>query len=135
MMRSFIYVYGGAHDRRPLVFILRNQKNKEDEMFMYFPQRLVLELCVPNAAIGYISAISWWSALLVKETGVPRENQQLVHVTHKLYHWKSCTMYIWQWAGFEVVILLLIDIDCIGICKARIHMITATVDLVPWVPL
>jgi len=29
-----------------------------------------------NATFNNISAISWWSVLLVEETGVPRENNQ-----------------------------------------------------------
>ena len=29
---------------------------------------------VPNAIFNNISAISWWSVLLVEETGVPRDN-------------------------------------------------------------
>ena len=96
----FLHHFDGARDRHPSVFILPNQKFKEDQMFMYFPQRLVLELWVPNAAISDISALSWWSALLVKETGVPRENQQLV-ACHLQTLSLSCTMYIWQWTGFE----------------------------------
>jgi hypothetical protein len=35
-----------------------------------------------NATFNNISAISWWSILLVEEIGVPVENQ----VTDKLYH-------------------------------------------------
>ena len=31
-----------------------------------------------NATFNNISAISWWSVLLVKETGVPGENQRPV---------------------------------------------------------
>ena len=30
-----------------------------------------------NATINDISIISWWSVLLVEETGVPRENHDL----------------------------------------------------------
>jgi hypothetical protein len=29
-----------------------------------------------NATLNYISAISWWSVLLVEETGVPGENHR-----------------------------------------------------------
>ena len=35
-----------------------------------------------NVTFNNISVISWWSVLLVEETGVPGENQ----VTDKLYH-------------------------------------------------
>ena len=31
---------------------------------------------VLNATFNNISAISWWSALLMEETGVPRENHR-----------------------------------------------------------
>ena len=40
-----------------------------------------------NTTFNNISAISWWSILLVEETGVPRENlPDLSQVTDKLYH-------------------------------------------------
>jgi hypothetical protein len=39
---------------------------------------------VVNATFSNISAISWRSVLLVKETGVPGENYR--PVTDKLYH-------------------------------------------------
>jgi hypothetical protein len=39
-----------------------------------------------NATFNNISAISWLSVLLVKETGVPGENPYLSQVTNKLYH-------------------------------------------------
>jgi hypothetical protein len=38
------------------------------------------------ATFKNISAISWWSVLLVEETGMPGENHRPVHVTDKLYH-------------------------------------------------
>jgi hypothetical protein len=37
-----------------------------------------------NATFNNISAISWWSVLLVEETGVPRENHQPV-----VSHWQT----------------------------------------------
>ena len=37
-----------------------------------------------NATFNNISVISWWSALLVDETRVPRENYK--PVTDKLHH-------------------------------------------------
>ena len=36
--------------------------------------------------VSNISAISWWSVLLVEETGVPGENRPLSQVTDKLDH-------------------------------------------------
>jgi len=38
------------------------------------------------ATFNNISAISWWTGLLVEETGVPGENYQPAQVTDKLYH-------------------------------------------------
>jgi len=37
-----------------------------------------------NATFNNISVISWWSVLLVKETGVPRENHRPT-----AGHWKT----------------------------------------------
>jgi hypothetical protein len=42
-----------------------------------------VRIMVFNATFNNISVISWWSVLLVEETGVPREN--LSQVTDKLY--------------------------------------------------
>ena len=54
---------------------------------MYLKQYKVIErFMVLNATVNNISAISWWSALLVEETGVPKENHDLSQVTDKLYH-------------------------------------------------
>jgi hypothetical protein len=40
-----------------------------------------------NATFHNISAISWWSVLLLEETRVPGENQRsLLKATDKLYH-------------------------------------------------
>jgi hypothetical protein len=39
-----------------------------------------------NATFNNISVISWWSVLLVEETGVPGENHDLSQVTDKLDH-------------------------------------------------
>ena len=41
---------------------------------------------VLNATFNNISAISWWSVLLVEETVVPGDNHRPVQVTDKLYH-------------------------------------------------
>ena len=39
-----------------------------------------------NSTFNNISVISWWSVLLVEETGVPRENHDMPYITDKLYH-------------------------------------------------
>ena len=41
---------------------------------------------VYNATFNNISLISWWSELLVEETGVPAEITDLSQVNDKLYH-------------------------------------------------
>jgi hypothetical protein len=46
-----------------------------------FPRIMVF-----NATFNNISVISWWSVLLVEETGVPGENYFLSQVDDKLYH-------------------------------------------------
>jgi hypothetical protein len=43
-------------------------------------------LKVFNITFNNISVISWWSVLLVEETGVPGENTVLPQITGKLYH-------------------------------------------------
>jgi hypothetical protein len=44
-----------------------------------------------NATFNTISVISWWSVLLVEETGVPGEYHRPVasYLTNVLYHWKK----------------------------------------------
>jgi len=42
--------------------------------------------CIANATFYNISAISWWSVLLVEEIGVPQKTIDLAQVTDKLYH-------------------------------------------------
>jgi hypothetical protein len=49
------------------------------------PYKTRVRVRVFNATSNIISAISWWSVLLVEETGVPSENQR-PEVTYKLYH-------------------------------------------------
>ena len=39
-----------------------------------------------NATFNNISVISWWSVLLVKETGVPGKTTDLSQATDELYH-------------------------------------------------
>jgi hypothetical protein len=39
-----------------------------------------------GVGVKQISVISWVSVLLVEETGVPRENHDLLQITGKLYH-------------------------------------------------
>ena len=48
--------------------------------------RLRVMAMVFKATFNNISAISWWSVLLVEETGVPGETTDLPQVNDKLYH-------------------------------------------------
>jgi len=45
-----------------------------------------VRVMVFNATFNNISAISWWSVLLVGETGVHGETTDLSQVTDQLYH-------------------------------------------------
>jgi hypothetical protein len=85
--------------------------------------QLFVCLMVFNATFNNISAMSWWSVLLVEETGVPGENHRTV-ASH------------WQTLSYNVVHLVLIvirthnigvmDTDCICSCKSNYHTMTAT---------
>jgi hypothetical protein len=44
-----------------------------------------------NTTFNNISVISWWSVLLVEETGGPGETTDLSQVTDKLYHIMLCS--------------------------------------------
>ena len=79
-----------------------------------------------NATFNNISVISWQSALLMEETGVPRENHR-----HVAIHWPTLshnvvlsTLYTSLWAGFKLTTLVMMGTDCIlGSCKSNNHMI------------
>ena len=65
-----------------------------------------------NATLNNISAISWYSVLLVEETGETHRS-----VTS---HWQILS------AGFELTTLVVIWTDCIGSYKSNYHTITTT---------
>ena len=48
--------------------------------------RVMVRVMVFNATFNNISVISWWSVLLVEETGVPGENHRPAAITDKRYH-------------------------------------------------
>ena len=95
--------------------------HRYQHIFMIISNNLFLFVClmVFNATFNNISVISWWSVLLVHETGVPGEKQ----VTDKLYH---IMLYTSPWAWFELTTSVVIGTDCIGSCKSNYHKIMTT---------
>ena len=67
-----------------------------------------------------ISVISWWSVLLVEETGGPGENHRPV-----ANHWQM--LYTSHWPRFELAPSVVMGTYCIGSCKSNYHTITVTV--------
>jgi hypothetical protein len=72
-----------------------------------------------NATFNNISIISWWSVLLVEETGGPGENHWPV-----TNHWQTLSHII-----VHLTTSVVIDTDCIGSCKSNYHTITTTTAL------
>jgi hypothetical protein len=77
-----------------------------------------------NANFNNISVISWWSILLVKETGVLGENQR-----HVESHWQtlshnvvSSTPHHEQGSNSQMI-----GTDCIGSCESIYNTITTTI--------
>ena len=69
-----------------------------------------------NPTFNNISAISWWSVLLVEKT---TERQQ---VTNKLD--RTCIEHTSPWTALERTTLVVICTDCTRSCKSNYHMIT-----------
>jgi hypothetical protein len=79
-----------------------------------------------NATFNNVSIISWWSVLLVEETGVPKEKHRPVEVTDKLLSQNvvsSIPLHEWD---SNSQLLVVIDTDCIGSCKSNYHMTMTT---------
>jgi hypothetical protein len=83
-----------------------------------------------NATLNNISVISWRTVLLVEETGVPGETTDLPQVTDKLM-----MLYLIHlgWTGFQLITLVVIGTDCMGICKTNYHTMTTTTT--PYTPI
>jgi hypothetical protein len=78
------------------------------------------------ATFNNISVISWWSVLLVEETGVPGENHRPA-----ASHWQTISHNVISrvhisWAGFKFTTLVVIGTDCIGNCKSNYDTVTTT---------
>ena len=78
-----------------------------------------------NATFNNISVISWWSVLLVEETGVPEENHQPV-----ASHWQILSHNVVSstpgLSRIRTHNLVAIGTDCIGSYKSNYHTITTT---------
>jgi hypothetical protein len=70
-----------------------------------------------------ISAISWWSVLLLEETGVPGENHRLAasHWQTLVHNVVSSTPHL---SGVGFITLVVMGTDCIGSNKSNYHTIT-----------
>ena len=74
-----------------------------------------------NATFNNISVISWWSILLVEETGVPGENHRpLASYWQTLSHTVVSSTPL-PGTGFELTMLAVIGADCISSCKSNYH--------------
>ena len=85
---------------------------------------LFVYLMVLNATFNNISVISWWSFLLVEETGELAENHRPVANHWQTYH---IMLHTSPWSRFDLTTTsVVIGTDCIGSCKSNYHTITAT---------
>jgi hypothetical protein len=81
-------------------------------------------LCLkPFSTIFQLYNVSWWSVLLVEETGEPGENHRPV-----ASHWQTISHSVVSstphLSGFKLTTSVVIGTDCIGSCKSNYHSIT-----------
>jgi len=90
-----------------------------DSRLMVFSDGLHLRVrvFVFNATFNNISVISWWSVLLVEETGGPGEN----HLPVQTLSHECCIEYTSPSAGFELTTLVVIGTECTGSRKSNNH--------------
>ena len=73
-----------------------------------------------NATFNNISVISWWSVLLVEETGDSQKTTDMPQVTVNRDHLMLYRVHL-AWVGFELTTLLVICTDCIEECFRVLH--------------
>jgi len=74
-----------------------------------------------NATFNNISAVSWWSVLLVEETGDPRRKPLTCHLQTLSHNVASSTPRL---MGFKLTTSVVIGTDCIVSCKTNYYTIT-----------
>jgi hypothetical protein len=79
-----------------------------------------------KATFNNVSAISWWSVLLVEETRISGENNRPT-ASHWQTLWHNVVYQVHiTWVGFELRTLVVIGTDCIGSCKYNYYAIMTT---------
>jgi hypothetical protein len=73
----------------------RSTRRKPSTCHMTYLYHFGLGLMVFNATFNNISVISWWSVLLVEETGVPEEINVNTHQYQGIYHFQIIHIYIY----------------------------------------
>ena len=85
--------------------------------------RVMIMVIVFNATFNNISAISWWSVLLMEETRMPGENYQPATSHWQFYHIMLYRIHL-TWVGFEFITSVVIVTDCTGSYTTNYHTIT-----------
>ena len=76
-----------------------------------------------NATFNNIPALSWWSVLLVEETGVPGKPPTCRRSLTHCITW-CCIIDTSAWAGYELTTLVVKGTACISNSKSNYHTIT-----------